>query len=65
MVRNYRIDLKTPFGGAVAVAGRRKVSVCTLASVERPASTEDILIQARVFVMHGIQTLSAPPNALY
>ena len=41
------------FGGAVAGAVGAAVSVCMLASVERPASTENTLIQVRVFVMHA------------
>ena len=46
------------FGGAVAMAGRRAGSVCMLASVERPASSVDTLIQTRVFVMHATRPIN-------
>ena len=48
------------FGGAVAVPAA--VSVCMLASVERPASTENTWIQARVFVMRVARTAPLPTH---
>ena len=57
------------FGGAVRVAERLAVSACMLATVERPASTEESLIKARVlFSSHAPpplrQTLSTESEPL-